>query len=81
MRVEVADVAVDTTQQQMYPIKPSVEVPKSFSIPVWVWWLLLILVILGVSVFFFIKRRREKALENKLPPYEWQLRFLPDSIL
>lgn len=78
IRVEVADVAVDTTQQQMYPIKPSVEVPKSFSIPVWVWWLLLILVILGVSVFFFIKRRREKALENKLPPYEQAMKDLDE---
>ncbi|MDN3596100.1 DUF4381 family protein [Zunongwangia endophytica] len=76
MRVEVADVAVDTTKQEMYPIKPSVEIPKSFSIPNWIWWLLLALVILGVLAFFFIKRRREKALENKLPPYEQAIKDL-----
>ena len=78
MRVEVADVAVDTTKQAMYPIKPSVEVPKSFSIPNWFWWLLITLVILGVLVFFFIKRRKEKALENKLPPYEQAMKDLED---
>ncbi|WBL22193.1 BatD family protein [Zunongwangia sp. HRR-M8] len=78
MRVEVADVAVDTTKQEMYPIKPSVEIPKSFSVPNWIWWLLLVLVILGVLAFFFIKRRREKALENKLPPYEQAMKDLED---
>ncbi len=78
IRVEVADVAVDTTKQQMYPIKPSVEVPQSFSISSWVWWLLAILVILGVLLFFFIKRRKEKALENKLPPYEQAMKDLDD---
>ncbi|WP_092539663.1 DUF4381 family protein [Zunongwangia mangrovi] len=78
IRVEVADVAVDTTKQQMYPIKPSVEIPQSFSIPAWVWWLLAILMILGVLLFFFIKRRKEKALENKLPPYEQAMKDLDD---
>ncbi|WP_417885404.1 BatD family protein [Zunongwangia sp.] len=70
LKVAVADVAVDTTKQAMYPIKPSVEVSKSFSIPNWVWWTLAVAVLLGIVAFFFTKKQLKKKHEKKLPPFE-----------
>ncbi len=67
--IEVADVEVDTTRQKMYPIKPSVEVPKGFNIPAWIWWLLVILA-LAALVFYLFRRRKIKEAEKELPPYE-----------
>lgn len=67
--IEVADVAVDTTRQKMYPIKPSVEIPGRFKIPSWIWWLLVILVLAGL-VFYLYRRRQKKEAERELPPYE-----------
>lgn len=67
--VEVADVAVDTTRQKMYPIKPSVEVPGTFTIPAWVWWLAAILILAGLA-FYFFRRKKKKEAEKELPPYE-----------
>ncbi|MDT0676422.1 LPXTG cell wall anchor domain-containing protein [Autumnicola musiva] len=69
MLVKVASVVVDTTKQKMYPIKPSVEAPSTFSIPNWIWWTLLGLVILALLFFLFRKKRKE-ARERELPPYE-----------
>lgn len=82
--IEVADVVVDTTKQKMYPIKPSVEVPPGFTIPVWLWWLLGLLVLAGVAFWFFRRRKKKKAEAQKLPPYEqalFELRQLDDSHL
>lgn len=70
LQIVVADVAVDTTKQAMYPIKPSVEVPKSFAMPTWFWWLLVIVVIIGVALYFFAKKRIATKQEKKLPPFE-----------
>ncbi|MEP6261345.1 MAG: DUF4381 domain-containing protein [Gillisia sp.] len=70
IRIEVVDVVVDTTKQKMFAIKPPMEVPSGFSIPVWVWWFLAIL-LLAAALFFLLKRRK-KILEarKQLPPYE-----------
>ena len=71
MLVEVADVAVDTTKQKMYPIKPSIEVPSSFQIPSWIWWLLLILGIVAGLLFLIFRRQKKKAEEaQQIPPFE-----------
>ena len=83
--IQVADVAVDTTKQKMFPIKPSVEVPSGFSVPVWLWWLSGILLILLIGVLFYFRRRRKKAeAAKKLPPYEqaiFELQQLDNSHL
>lgn len=83
--VEVANVAVDTTKQKMFPIKPSVEVPSGISVPEWAWWLLGILVLLAVGIFLFFRRRKRKAeAAKKLPPYEqaiFELQQLDNSHL
>lgn len=70
IRIEVVDVVVDTTKQKMFAIKPAMEVPSGFSIPVWVWWFLGIL-LLAAALYFLLKRRK-KILEarKQLPPYE-----------
>lgn len=83
--IEVADVAVDTTKQKMFPIKPSVKVPSGFSIPEWVWWVLGLLLLVGIGAFLFFRRKRKKAEEaKKLPPYEqaiFELQQLDNSHL
>lgn len=83
--IQVADVAVDTTKQKMFPIKPSVEVPSGFSVPVWLWWLIGILLIILIGVLFYFRRKRKKAeAAKKLPPYEqaiFELQQLDNSHL
>lgn len=68
--IEVTGVAVDTTKQKMYSIKPAMEVPSGFDIPGWVWWLLAVLVLGGLVFYFFRRRKKRKEAEQKLPPYE-----------
>ena len=74
VQVEVRNIAVDTTQQPLYDIKPISTVEKSAS----KWWLyvLLALVIIGIIAFllyWFIWREKPLTKEEKvalLPPYE-----------
>lgn len=70
IQIEVNDVVVDTTKQKMYAIKPAMEVPSGFSIPVWLW--ILIGLLLVAAIIWFLLRRRKKKLEaqKQLPPYE-----------
>ncbi len=68
--VEVKDVAVDTTKQKLYPIKPSVDIPPRFIFPDWLWWLLGILLLGGLIVFLIIRRKKKAREEPELPPYE-----------
>lgn len=79
MEIQVGNVAVDTTQQKMYPIKPSVEIPENFSIPDWVWWVLAVLILIGGIIFFFFRRKKKKEEAAKeLPPYEEAITALND---
>ena len=74
LKVLVNNIAIDTTKQGLYDIKPLIEVEKSASD----WWktLLLILVIIGIVgglIYWFIWRRKPLTKEEKialLPPYE-----------
>jgi BatD DUF11 like domain len=74
IKVEVNTIAVDTTKQPLYNIKPIIEVNKSPS----KWWLyiLITLVIIGVVgflLYWFIWREKPLTEEEKvalLPPYE-----------
>jgi len=83
--VEVGTVVVDTTKQKMFPIKPSVEVPSGFEVPIWFWWLLLVLLVIALAIFLFFRRRKKKAeAAKKLPPYEqaiFELQQLDNSHL
>ena len=69
--VEVRDVAVDTTKQKLYPVKPSIQVDKPFQVADWVWWLLITLVIIGGLVFLLWRRNKKKTeAAQKIPPFE-----------
>lgn len=71
LQIEVADVAVDTTKQKLYPIKPSVEVEKPFRFPNWIWYALVGVVLLAALLYWLLKKRKEKKeAKRQLPPYE-----------
>jgi len=66
IRVEVANVTVDTLKQKMYDIKPIAEVTSSKS---WIWKLLLILLLLagiGAFIYWYLKIRQKKKIEEDL---------------
>lgn len=69
--VAVLTIPVDTTQQQIFSIKPSAQVPLQ-SGPIWPWLILLGVVLLGA--LFWLQRRKksqEQALAPPpLPPYQ-----------
>lgn len=74
LKVEVANIAVDTTEQGLYDIKPIIEVKKKGGN----WWkyLLLILFIIGLvaaALWWFIWRKKPLTEEEQialLPPYD-----------
>lgn len=66
LKVEVANVAVDTLKQKLYDIKPITEVPSSKS---WIWKLLLVLAILGAigyGIYWWMKKRQTKKIEEEI---------------
>ncbi len=74
LQIDVATVAVDTLAQQMYDIKPLIQVEKSNSD---IWKILLIilaiLAIIGALVYWFMLRKKplsEEEQEALLPPYD-----------
>ncbi|NAY91829.1 hypothetical protein GTQ34_07865 [Muricauda sp. JGD-17] len=73
-RIKVADVAVDTTKQKMYDIKPLIQVEKSNAKLWWtLFWLLLALGLIGGLVYWFVLRKKPLTEEEKealLPPYD-----------
>ncbi len=73
-RIKVADVAVDTTKQKMYDIKPLIEVERNTA-DMWMTalWILLVLVVVGGLVYWFFLRKKpltEAEKEALLPPYD-----------
>ena len=66
LRVEVDNVVVDTLKQKMYDIKPIAEVTSSKS---WIWKLILVLLLLagiGAFVYWYLKIRQTKKIEEEL---------------
>ncbi|MGX1927864.1 hypothetical protein [Flagellimonas sp. 2504JD4-2] len=73
-QVKVADVAVDTTKQKMFDIKPLIKVEKSYA-KLWLWILFIVLglLIVGGLVYWFFLRKKPLTEEEKealLPPYD-----------
>ncbi|XLS29040.1 hypothetical protein ACJD0Z_17805 [Flavobacteriaceae bacterium M23B6Z8] len=74
LTVRINDIAVDTTKQKMYDIKPIVEVKKSYSD----WWKYLlvvlgILLLAGALLYWFVFRKKPLTEEEKvamLPPFD-----------
>ena len=73
-RIAVADVAVDTTKQKLYDIKPLVKVERSYA-KIWKW---LLIIVLGLStigglLYWFFFRKKPLSDEEKvalLPPFD-----------
>lgn len=66
IRVEVSNVVVDTLKQKMFDIKPIAEPTSNHS---WIWKLLLILLLLaaiGAFVYWWIKIRQKKKIEQEI---------------
>ena len=71
IKVEVNDVAIDTSKQKMFDIKPAVEVKSPpFDWLLLLYWLLPILLIAGIVYYLFRRKKRKEAAEKQLPPYE-----------
>ncbi len=71
VKVEVADVPVDTTKQKMFDIKPAVEVKSPpFDWLLLLYWVVPILLIAAIVWYFFRRKKRKEAAERQLPPYE-----------
>lgn len=69
--VEVRDVPVDTTQQKMFDIKPTMGVEEPPLDLLWLLYILLPILVLGVLVFFLFRRKKlREERERELPPYE-----------
>lgn len=73
-QIKVADVAVDTTKQKMFDIKPLIEVEKSYA-KIWmtILWVVLALLLIGGLVYWFFLRKKPLTEEEKvalLPPYD-----------
>ena len=74
LKVDVSTIAIDTTKQKLYDIKPIIEVDKSSGN----WWLWLLGVLLAVALFafllwWFIWRQKPLTEEEEmalLPPYD-----------
>ncbi|WGK65930.1 hypothetical protein [Croceiramulus getboli] len=70
--VEVGDVAVDTTEQGLYDIKPYIEVdgitPDYWS---YLKWILPLLVVIALFLWWLVRRNQKQAEEEQqLPPFE-----------
>jgi hypothetical protein len=74
LKVDVRNIAVDTTEQGLYDIKPSIEVEKSSS-NFWrnLLFVLLILVVVSALIYWFVWRKKPLTEEEQialLPPYD-----------
>ncbi|MAP55772.1 BatD family protein [Altibacter sp.] len=72
LRVEVRDVAVDTTLQKMFDIKPAMDVADPpYDFLKMLYWLLPLLLLLAVLGYVLFRRKQKREAEEKqLPPYE-----------
>ena len=74
IQIEVRNIAIDTTKQKLYDIKPIIEVDKTGSN----WWLYLLIAIvciaaIGAILWWFIWREKPLTEDQKialLPPYD-----------
>ncbi len=73
-RIQVADVAIDTTKQKLYDIKPLIDVEKSAT---GLWsllpWVLLAVILVGSLLYWFVLRKKpltQAQQEALLPPYD-----------
>lgn len=71
--IKVMAVAVDTTKQKMFNIKPIAQEPYIFDdFKPYLWWLLLILAIIALGVFLYLRKKKIVIFERKpgIPPFD-----------
>lgn len=71
--IKVSTVAVDTTKQKLFTIKPIVQEPYIFDdFKPYLWWLLLVLALIALGVFYYLKKKNVLIFEKKpsIPPYD-----------
>ena len=71
LTIRVNDVVLDTVNQKLYPIKPSIGVDKPFALPSWFWWTLLAFIVLaGIAFLVFRWKRKRDEAKRRIPPFE-----------
>ena len=74
VQIKVGDVAVDTTKQKMYDIKPLIEVERNYArIGKIILFVLLALLLIGGLIYWFYFRKKplsQEEEEAQLPPYD-----------
>lgn len=71
--IKVMGVAVDTTKQKMFTIKPIIEEPYIFDdFKPYLWWLLLLLAIIAAGIIYYLRKKKIVVFEKKqsIPPFE-----------
>lgn len=71
--IKVMGVAVDTTKQKMFTIKPIIEEPYIFDdFKPYLWWLLLLLAIIAAGIIYYLRKKKIVVFERKqsIPPFE-----------
>lgn len=69
--INVATVKVDTTKQQLFPIKPIKEEPFALiDARPYAWWLVGIMVLIGVILYFLLRKKGVKLIKKRvIPPF------------
>lgn len=74
--VLVKGIVVDTLKQNLFPIKPALDIKPATRFPTWIWWILGVM-FLGILVFFIaITRKNYIERKKELPPYEKAIQTL-----
>ncbi len=77
IKIEVADVPVDTVQQKMFEIKPAIEVGSTpFDFMKMMYWLIPLVLLSGLGWYLLRRKKKKEAEAEELPPYEEALASL-----
>jgi len=74
--VKVNGIVVDTLKQNLYPIKPALDIKPSTVIPTWLWWVIGIIIVGLLTYYFWRTRKRIIEKKKELPPYEKAIQTL-----
>lgn len=80
-RVEVANVVLDTLNQGLYDIKPTIDVPKDYGRLLLriLMWVLPIALAIGLFLYWLLRRHKRKQEEERyIPPFEQALAALKE---
>ncbi|HLV92274.1 MAG TPA: BatD family protein [Aequorivita sp.] len=71
VRIEVNTVAIDTTKQKMFDIKPAIEIDTPpFDWLKIIYWIIPLILVVVLAIYLFRRKKRKDAAKKQLPPYE-----------